>query len=189
MDADRDRSADANDLRPATSALLDQAQAQYRFLFDHNPIPMWVFELETLKFLAVNDAALEHYGYGRGELLEMTVLNIRPPEHRQAMRDAAQSDAAHVQGRVWTHRRRDGSTLRAEIHLHDVEFDGQPARLVAAHDVTERECSEQRFRLIARATSDAIYDWDIVKDTLWLSDSFYSGFGHDREQMPSATQT
>jgi PAS domain S-box-containing protein len=62
------------------SGTLAAYEEQYRILFDHNPNPMWVYDLETLRFLAVNDAAVYHYGYSRDEFFGMTIRDIRPPE-------------------------------------------------------------------------------------------------------------
>jgi diguanylate cyclase (GGDEF)-like protein/PAS domain S-box-containing protein len=161
---------------------LAAAEAQYQFLFEHNPLPMWVYDRDNLRFLAANDAMLRHYGYSREELLAGSMLDIRPTETRAAV-EAAARQAVRPQGQVWTHLRKDGTTLRAAIFNHDIDFDGHRARLVAAQDVTERERSEQRFRMVARATSDAVYDWDVVRGSLWWSESFYALFGHSPQTM------
>lgn len=168
---------------------LRQAHDEYRFLFEHNPLPMWVFDCETLAFLAVNDTMLETYGYSREELLASTLLDIRPPEEAMAAEAVARLKThERPQGRVWTNLRKDGSRLRAAIHSRDIEFNGRPAQLVLAQDVTERERSEQRFQLVAHATSDAIYDLDTETGHLWWSDSFYHLFGFTREDVQPTLQ-
>lgn len=167
-----------------TRERLQAMQAEYRFLFEHNPLPMWVFDRDTLRFLAVNDTMLASYGYSRKELLGRGILDIRLPEDVAAVQAESQRDnAQRPQGKTWTHLCKDGSRLRAEIHTRDIVFDGRPARLVLAVDVTERERSEQRFQLVARATSDAVYDWDIGAGNLWWSESFYALFGHAHEAV------
>ena len=172
-----------------TRELLRVAQDEYRFLFEHNPMPMCVFDRETLEFLAVNDAMVANYGYAREELLSATLLDIRPAEDRVAVEALArQQTVNHQQGRVGTLLRKDGSRMRAAIHSHDIDFNGRPARLVLAQDVTERERSEQRFQLVARATSDAVYDLDVAAGELWWSDSFYSQFGFSRDAVPPTLQ-
>jgi diguanylate cyclase (GGDEF)-like protein/PAS domain S-box-containing protein len=159
-------------------------QEEYEFLFQRNPLPMWVFDRESLGFLAVNDSMLESYGYTREELLGGNILDIRPPGDIDAVRAFVQlKPDDRLQGHVWTHLRKDGSRLRSAIHTRDTVFEGQPARLVLAEDVTERERSERRFQLIARATSDAVWDWDVVSGALWWSESFYTLFGYAHDDM------
>ena len=175
---------DVTDLARAR-ANLQTMQAEYRFVFEHNPMPMWVFDLETLRFLAVNDAMLHHFGYSREHLLGARILALRPPQDHAAVEEAVRAPGSRrEQGRVWTYLCADGTPRRMAIFSHDTVFDGRSARLVAAQDVTERERSEQRFQLIARATSDAVWDWDIITGNLWWSDSFYTLFGYAREAMP-----
>ena len=116
---------------------------QYRQLFDSNPQPMWVFDTQTLAFLAVNSAAIEHYGYSRDEFLGMTVVDIRPPEEAVLVRDhiAQRQPGPHHAGR-WTHRRKDGSLISVDVISDSLDYGQRPARLVLAMDVTERERSE-----------------------------------------------
>ncbi|RZA17764.1 MAG: PAS domain S-box protein, partial [Lysobacteraceae bacterium] len=174
---------DVTDLALARDRLVE-TEAQYRFLFEHNPLPMWVFDRETLAFLAANDAMSRHYGYSREEILERNMLDIRPEKDRAAVEVAARLHAVErPQGRIWTHLRKDGSRLRAAVYTHDIVFNDRPARLVAAQDVTEREASEQRFQLVARATSDAIYDLDVPTGALWWSDTMYAAFGYARGEI------
>jgi diguanylate cyclase (GGDEF)-like protein/PAS domain S-box-containing protein len=169
---------DITDLAEVRGRLLE-AQSQYRFLFEHNPIPMWVFDRERLTFLAANDAMLEHYGYARDELIGCPLAAIRPADEIEAMREAASAPGpVRPRGRVWTHLRKDGTRMRMALYVHDIDFDGRPARLVAAQDVTEREANENRFRLITRATSDAVFDLDFEHGRLWWSDSLYVLFGY-----------
>jgi len=84
---------DAADLE-ATRARLDSTLADYEFLFRNHPLPMWVFERETLRFLAVNESMLASYGYAREELLAASMLDIRPHEDAEAVRAAARLSAA-----------------------------------------------------------------------------------------------
>lgn len=72
---------------PEDGAARAESDAGYRMLFDGNPHPMWVYDVETLAFLAVNQAAVRHYGYPRGEFLAMTIAEIRPPEDVPAVID------------------------------------------------------------------------------------------------------
>lgn len=118
---------------------LRESEERYRTLFESNPHPMWVFDEKTLCFLAVNDAAVEHYGYTRDEFLAMTVKEIRPPEEVPALlADIARKRPGLDHAGIWRHRKKDGTPITVEITSHAVEFAGRPAVVVLAHDVTER---------------------------------------------------
>ena len=116
------------------------SEASYRLLFDNNPQPMWVYDRDTLAFLAVNDAAVHHYGYTRAEFLGMTLKDIRPPEDVAALLDnVAHTTADLDHADTWRHRKHDGTIIEVDITSHSLTFAGRPARLVLAHDVTKRQ--------------------------------------------------
>ncbi|NZA25693.1 EAL domain-containing protein [Luteimonas sp. SJ-92] len=134
--------------------LLD-AERQFRLLFDRNPLPFWVYEVSSLRFLEVNDAAIRSYGYSREEFRHMTLLDIRPPEDAARLRaDVAKTGAGDHVPRVWTHCRKDGSLLEVRIHAADIDFDGRRARLVLAEDISERQQIQRK--LTYRATHDTL---------------------------------
>lgn len=139
-------------------------EARYRDLFEANPHPMWVYDLKTLAFLAVNDAAVAHYGYSRAEFLAMSIRDIRPPEDVPAMlASVAQIRDGLREIGVWRHRRKDGSVILVEVVTHSLDFGGRRAEAVLAHDVTQakqveaalRE-SEQMFRSLFDNNMDAV---------------------------------
>ncbi|HZX79700.1 MAG TPA: EAL domain-containing protein [Lysobacter sp.] len=168
---------DVTELVEARERVL-KAEAEYRFLFEHNLLPMWVFDRESLTIMAVNDAMLAHYGYRRDELVGASMLSIRPEsEHAAVIEAARMTSRERRQGRVWTHLHRDGSPMRMAIFSHDIVFDGRDARLVAAQDVTERERAEERFLLVSRATGDVVYDYDLATGDIWWSETYYTRFG------------
>jgi len=112
----------------------------FRQLFDTNPMPMWLFDTQTLKFLEVNRAAITHYGYTREQFLGMTIRDIRPAADRERL-DRFMADNDREAGgapTLWRHVRADGSLIEVEIHADNFDFDGQSARLVVAVDVSER---------------------------------------------------
>src|SRR5690242_4153555 len=126
---------------------LRKSEAQYRLLFESNPQPMWVYDLTTLRFLAVNDAAVRHYGYSRSEFLEMTIKDIRPPDDVQLLEDYLASDYAAVeQAGEWRHRTKDGAIINVDIRSSRLTFAGRPAEFVLVHDVTERRKAETALR-------------------------------------------
>ena len=123
---------------------LAASEESHRILFENNPQPMWVFDEETLRFLAVNEAACRSYGYSREEFLAMTLKDIRPEGSVQDLLEELSRlpRKLHRSG-VWKHRKRDGTVIEAEIVSHPVEFAHRPARMVLSEDVTERHLAER----------------------------------------------
>ena len=121
-----------------------ESEEQYRLLFQSNPHAMWVYDLETLRFLAVNNAAVEQYGYSREEFLSMTLAQIRPPEDVQKLQDVlARRSGQLAQPGEWRHRKKNGSIIVVEITAHQLDFSGRRAELVMSIDITERKLAEQ----------------------------------------------
>lgn len=118
---------DAHDRHEADAALRE-SEARYRQLFESNPHPMWVYDAETLGFLAVNDAAVARYGYSRDEFLRMTIADIRPPEDVGALADAIRALPPGLHpGGAWRHRWKDGTVRDVEVESHDLAYGGRPA--------------------------------------------------------------
>jgi len=118
---------------------LRASEERYRLLFKNNPHPMWVYDLETLEFIAVNQAAIEHYGYTRDEFLNMTIADIRPPQElSRLLENISQVDAGIDFAGVWEHQKKDGTIIEVEITSYTMIFDSRNAELVLAHDVTDR---------------------------------------------------
>lgn len=122
--------------------------ASFRLMLEHNPLPMWVYDLQTLYFLEVNAAAVERYGYSRDEFLRMRLTAIRPadevPRLQKAVVELATGAAAAVRrpGTTWRHRLKDGRIREVEIASHAIDFAGRRAALVVAIDVTELKQAE-----------------------------------------------
>src|SRR5262249_21726040 len=118
---------------------LKRREASFRLLFDNNPMPMWVFDIETTSFLSVNDAAVLHYGYSRDKFLGMQIHDIWPRDewttHRQALQ---QIGGSHYAGRNWRHLKADGSEIQVLTYGRRVAFEGRDAFMVAVVDITER---------------------------------------------------
>jgi two-component system cell cycle sensor histidine kinase/response regulator CckA len=151
------REAHSRRERRRTEALLAQSEARYRALFDANPVPLWVFSLETLRILAVNQAAIDQYGYTRDEFLGMTIMQLRPAEDAAPLVDQLarpRSPGFHMRGR-WRHRRKDGGIVTVEIASHHLSFEGQRAQLVVANDISERARTEQAQAAVYRIAEAA----------------------------------
>ncbi len=138
--------------RTRAATELHASEAKYRLLFDSNPHPMWVYDISSLRFLAVNSAAIHHYGYSEAEFLAMDLRGIRPPESIPQLQRARSGpdDRRHDLG-IWQHRRKDGSLINVEISSDRILFDGVIARLVLAHDVTQRLLVEGELIRLNRA--------------------------------------
>jgi len=122
-------------------------QASFRLLFDNNPVPMFVYAEKNLRFLAVNDAAVAHYGFSREQFLTMTALDIRPLEDREVFRKTIEGGVRNYrEGSVWRHRKADGTTVEMAIFARHLNYEEKPALLVAVIDVTERNLAEARLR-------------------------------------------
>jgi two-component system sensor histidine kinase EvgS len=130
--------AEVSERRQAEAALRD-SEARYRELFVSTPHPMWIYDLESLAFLDVNDAAMTHYGYSREEFLSMTIKDIRPAEDVPRLLD----NVHHVgegldEAGVWRHIKKDGSIIEVEITSHALLLDQRRTELVLVNDITDR---------------------------------------------------
>ena len=146
---------------------VDEEQS-YRELFESSPRPMWVYDVETLRFLTVNESAVRAYGYSRDEFLAMTIADVRPLEDVPAMtRMVRAMGAGFNPSGFWRHRRRDGSLMDVEITSHSIDFGGRPARLVLVSDVTAQraaeaalQASEAELRAVFAAMTDVVLVFD-----------------------------
>jgi PAS domain S-box-containing protein len=126
---------------------LRQSEESHRVLFEKSPLPMWVVERETLQFLAVNDAAVDHYGYSRAEFLEMTLRDVHPPEEvPRLLADLASQTTDESIPHTRRHRKKDGTDIDVEVIAHPIAFGEWKARLAVLTDVTERRRSEEALR-------------------------------------------
>lgn len=128
-------------------ALQSAKDREFRYLFLNNPLPMWVFDRETLRFLEVNEAALRKYGYTREEFLSMRISDIRPPEDLPRLYQQLGSvGVAVTESKNWRHRLKDGRLIDVDVASHALSFLGREAWLVVVYDVTERKRLEDELR-------------------------------------------
>jgi diguanylate cyclase (GGDEF)-like protein/PAS domain S-box-containing protein len=169
-----------------------ESRLRFKYLFEAHPQPMWVYDLETLRFLVVNAAAVAQYGYTEAEFLQLTIRDIRPPEQWERLQRnlaAAPAKGAEQAG-LWTHVRRDGSRLQVEISSHSVTLSGRPARLVFAHDVTERQQLKLALQLRSQALEASVNaivitshaaEGDLIE---YANPAFARLFGHAPDALP-----
>jgi two-component system cell cycle sensor histidine kinase/response regulator CckA len=120
------------------------SEERYRLLFDSNPIPSMAYDLQTLKFVAVNEAAIAHYGYTNEEFLALSISDIYTPEEMPALLNIlSKLDRGAKQSGVWTHRLKDGSLIEVEITSHSLMLSDTRAHLILANDITEQKKMEE----------------------------------------------
>ncbi len=128
---------------------LSQSEQNYRSLFRLSPIPMWVYDVATLKFLNVNEAAIKHYGYTREEFLSMTIREIRPVEDIPLLEKAIETSKLNKQSYyndIFRHKKKNNDIIQVEIESNTIEFNDVKAALVLANDITEKLAAEQNLR-------------------------------------------
>ena len=119
---------------------LEVERERYQNLFDESPLPLLVYDVDTLQYLDVNASAISTYGYTRDEFLAMTLLDLRPTDEIAPLMTALQDQYALQDGAmgIWKHRRKNGSTLDVEITGRNITYNGRHARLILSVDITER---------------------------------------------------
>jgi len=122
---------------------LRASEQRYRVLFEHNPQPVWVCDYETLRFLAVNEAAIQQYGYSRQEFLQMTLTDLMPPAKTQGLLEILDRARRGEELRQeWQHRTKEGALIDVEISARNLIFDQRPAAVMLSNDITERKRAE-----------------------------------------------
>ncbi|HEX2220020.1 MAG TPA: ATP-binding protein [Gemmatimonadales bacterium] len=176
------------------------ADRRYRMLFDANPQPMWIFDVETLEFLAVNDAAVRHYGYTREEFLGMSIMDIKPAEEPPGPPVAGQ--ARRPEAAFTRHQRKDGTVMDVELVSHELEMDGRRARLVLATDISDRTRiraalhhsqeqlrQAQRLDAVGRLAAGIAHDFNNILTTIrGFGDILYRDLAEDDPRRADADQ-
>jgi PAS domain S-box-containing protein len=127
--------------------LMPSGEEHYRLLFEASPLPLWIYDLETLCILDVNEVACHKYGYTRDEFLAMTIRDIRPPEDVPLVEQSVRVTPPEAfSSGVWRHRLRDGTLISVEITSHEMTYKGRRTRFVCPIDVTQRVRAEAALR-------------------------------------------
>lgn len=160
--------------RKRVEAELRIREERYRQLFESNPHPMWVYDIDTFQFLAVNDAAVQTYGYTREEFLEMNLSDIQSAEAIARLKSyIAQVASGLNRSGIWRHRRKNGEIFDVDVHSHGLPHGYGRSRLVLALDITDRkkaeaelQASERRLRLALESAGAIAFTWEIPSDAV-----------------------
>lgn len=157
---------------PAKKSCID-----YKTVFMESPHPMWIYDVETLSFLLVNNAAVSGYGYSEEEFLAMSIRDIRPEEEvaRLLAAQGKRIDHTFTDFGFWLHRRKNGETFYAHIHSQPTTFEGKKAKIIVAMDVDEKvkaeQANSQLNNLVARQQERIDHILSSVKEVLWSCDA------------------
>ncbi|SHL82204.1 PAS domain S-box-containing protein [Chitinophaga jiangningensis] len=169
---------------------------QYERLFFDHPIPMWIYDKNTLRFMSVNNAAISKYGYSRKEFYNLTLKDIRDKEEVPFLMRNIEERCNGVEYRgIWKHRKKNGSNFFVEIYAHSVTYRGKEARFIMAKDVDDQVRAAQRasaegvrYELLAQATNDAVYDRNLVTGVIAWNHGLSSIFQYDNNKFTEVLQ-
>jgi PAS domain S-box-containing protein len=161
---------------------------QYRLLFRNNPLPAYIYDMDTLEILEVNNAAVHHYGYSFAEFQSMSLTALHPPERLPRMQEIIRENrhTAQVYVEKWEQVKKNGERILVDIHASLLPYNGREARLVLIQDVTEKVKAEdelrrsnERFSYVSRASSEALWEWDARTNEIFISDAYTDILGWD----------
>jgi PAS domain S-box-containing protein len=149
ISASKETEANLNSLVAQNNQLFSPVDQQdYKVLFDINPMPMWAYDLETLKILMVNDAAVTLYGYSREEFLKLTLYELRPKTEHERLSNVLERKhlfTTYKESEEWVHMKKDGSLLFVEIASHQISLNKHPARLTVVHNITAHRKAQNKL--------------------------------------------
>lgn len=169
----------------------------YKQLFYNHPMPMWIYDTETLDIVDVNDAAVAKYGYSKEEFLSLTIKNLRPEEDYAVLKNLLESvkDGGQATHHSVRHIKKNGEIIDTEVTSKDLIYHGRVCRMICSNDITKRIAAEnelkksnERFELACKAASVAILDWDLATNNIHWSKGLQKFFGY-RENINLETWT
>jgi PAS domain S-box-containing protein len=160
----------------------------YKNLFEANPLPMWMYELETLTFVKVNRAAVLKYGYSEDEFMQMTISDIRPREDVEKLKKSIQQGSPVINTSPgWKHITKEGKVLDVVIYSHAIFYDDKDCRLIVANDVTEKIKAEEQYKTIFDNSLEGIFQTSLDGKIRKANPSLAKMIGYDSPQELMAT--
>ncbi|HVG12381.1 MAG TPA: PAS domain-containing protein [Flavisolibacter sp.] len=171
------------------------AEESYKLLFYDHPIPMWTYDPETLLITEVNDATVKLYGYTRPEFLKLTLVDLLRPEDVPILYNILEEfERTKVASHQIRHRKKSGEIFFVQVTRSVVKLEGRELRLVSINDITKQveanedlKKSNERFHFAAKATSDAVYDWNLQTNDLFWGEGLTTLFSYRSEEVSIAT--
>jgi len=168
-----------------------------RYLFENNPHPMWIYDRATLEFLAVNQAAINHYGYSKEEFLSMTLQDIRPVEDIPMLLDAlSKVSLGFSVPEVWRHCKKDGTQIFVEVSAHTLDYQNHKCELILINDITQKMQAEEalkraeaRYRSIFENAIEGIFQSTVEGKFLISNPMLAKIYGYDSPEDLIATLT
>ena len=182
---------DVTELRQ-TRIALEKSENKYRLMFNNNPLPSWIYNVDTMRFIEVNDAAVSHYGYSREEFLSMTIKDIRPERDRQKLMEIIEKrgyleKAYRIEVQ---HTKKNGDIIDVSIMTCPVEIEGKINVIVLAEDITGKKMaaamlreSEERYRLVSENPLLGVGWASLTGDILYLNQTFCDMLGYTVEEL------
>jgi PAS domain S-box-containing protein len=165
-----------------------ESAENYKLLFYSSPLPIVIYDMETLEIVNVNQMATDLYGYSREEFLSMTINDMRPPEEIPLIVDAVNKYVFNSEIKnlgTWNHFKKNGQHIKIEVIGHSINYKKRKCMIVVCNDVTDKknalralQISNERFEYATKATSDIIWDWNLETNQVYYSGNFKNLFGH-----------
>lgn len=169
----------------------------FRNSFENNPLPIWIYDVDTAEFLAVNKAAIEHYGYTKKEFLQMKVQDLNCSDSLSRLEEIfieLRKNHEIKNASVWKHIKKDGSVIDVEINAQSIPYKNRRARINVINDITEKlqlqnsiKINEESYKGLFNTISDAIYIQDKNGVFLDVNNGAEKMYGYKRDEFIGRT--
>lgn len=166
---------------------LEASRADFRRIFKDSPNPMWIYDLESYRFILVNEAALRQYGYTREEFETLTILDIRPEKAKKRLQEYIKSGKIDSYNRSgdWIHRSKSGNEFYVRITSHETTYNGNVCRLVTAMDIHDKVIAEMERRNVQKALNNAalVCMCDVEGQIVTINEQIQTRLGYAISEM------